>query len=233
MTEPVPAWPLGQVVDADLAKLPSLGERIWQRFLAAQTDLLVVVERADAPLAIDPAGVRTPHHGVDEFPSSLAWPELLRLVEAEIEAIWLNEPADVRALRLGLQTGEAGVNGQYFSPWVMVTGLVRSLAIVDLAALARLSHHPGFELAHLQVLVHEMLTVLLGVVGYFGLPQLAAVLTIVDRTVDQIEERAVFIHLVTALQTYVNRYNLWLHQTFPWRLGAEFPKPKLADVRSC
>ena len=114
----------------------------------------------------------------------------------------------------------------------MVTGLVRSLAIVDLSALDRLAHSPLYALPQLQALLHEMLGVLLGVVGYFGLPQLGATLDAVDRTVDQIEQVEDFRHFVAALLTYVNRYNQWLHQTFPWRLGALFPKLDLSDARA-
>jgi catechol 2,3-dioxygenase-like lactoylglutathione lyase family enzyme len=76
-----------------------------------------------------------------------------------------------------------------------------------------------------------MLGVLLGVVSYFGLPQLGATLAAVDRCAGEVERLDDFTCLIDALLTYVNRYNLWLYQTFPWRLGTFFPKPGLADAR--
>ena len=39
MTEPVPTWPIGQVVAADIDKLPALGRHVWEHFLSAKTDL--------------------------------------------------------------------------------------------------------------------------------------------------------------------------------------------------
>ncbi|MCL4863243.1 MAG: hypothetical protein KJZ93_27815, partial [Caldilineaceae bacterium] len=190
-------------------------------------------ERADEPpTPLDLARLAAPHRAAVELPHEMAWSDLLHYIEAETDAIWVNEPQDVLALRLGVQTSEAGVYGQYFSPWVMVTGLVRSLAIVDLAALVRLARDETFTVAHLQRLVHEMLAVMLGVVSYFGLPQLAATLAAVDRTVDQIEEREDFSRFIRALHTNVNRYNLWLYQTFPWRLGVLFPKTNGMDAQT-
>ena len=232
MTEPVPAWPIGQVAAMDIEKLPALGQRVWEHFLSAKTDLLVVVERADAesaPVNLDRLDTR---HRAPALPESLTWQDVLAHIEDETAAIWINEPEDVRALRLGVQTSDAGVYGQYFSPWVMVTGLVRSLAVVDLSALNRLAYSSLFSLPQLRTLLHEMLSVLLGVVSYFGLPQLGAALDAVERTVDQIERLEDFQRFIAALLTYVNRYNLWLHQTFPWRLGTLFPKPDLSDVHS-
>lgn len=233
MSEPVPAWPIGQVATDDLARLSALGQQVWSAFQAGRTDLLLVVERADEPpTPLDLARLAAPHRAAVELPHEMAWSDLLHYIEAETDAIWVNEPQDVLALRLGVQTSEAGVYGQYFSPWVMVTGLVRSLAIVDVAVLVRLARDETFTVAHLQRLVHEMLAVMLGVVSYFGLPQLGATLAAVDRTVDQIEEREDFSRFIRALHTYVNRYNLWLYQTFPWRLGVLFPKTNGMDAQT-
>jgi hypothetical protein len=225
VSEAVPAWPLAQVLDSDLQKLDLLGRRIWDSFLAGANDLVVVVEHADE-LASDEqlSGADNPHRSSVILPANATWQDVLASLESEIDAIWVNEPEDVRALRLGIQTSDAGLNGQYFSPWVMASGLVRSMAIVELATLQRLSHSTSFGVSHLQRILHEILGLQLGVIGYFGLPQLSVMLQAVDRTVDQIEEKQEFQALITALFTYVNRYNLWLYHTFPWYLGRLFPK---------
>ena len=231
MTEPVPAWPIAQVADADLGKLPQLGRDVWDGLMAARTDLLVVVEQADAePIDIDSSTLQ-PYASATELPVDIRWQALLEHIERDTTAIWAREPEDVQALRLGVQTSDAGVNGQYFSPWVMVTGLVRSLAIVELASIERLCRNPAFTLPQLQILLHEQLTVQLGVISYFGLPQLGATLAAVDRCIDQIDTQNDFTHFIQALLTYVNRYNLWLYQTFPWRLGDQFPKADLATAQ--
>jgi hypothetical protein len=242
MNEPVPAWPIGQVREQDLPKLPGLGQEIYRRFLAAQIDLLVIVERADAPpTPLDTPSLTAPYHA-EPIPDGLDATALIERMQAETDAIWIREPADVRALRLGdLTFGSAangashetaGVYGQYFSPWVMASGLVRSLAIVDLFALSRLTRDPSFSLNQLKTLLHAMLEPLLGVIAFFGLPQLGAMIRAVDRTVDRVDDPAEFDRLIAAFFTYVNRYNLWLYQSFPWRLGAHFPKQEASLSRA-
>ncbi|MCL4863242.1 MAG: DUF3830 family protein, partial [Caldilineaceae bacterium] len=39
MSEPVPAWPIGQVAPGDVARLPVLGQQVWAAFQAGRTDL--------------------------------------------------------------------------------------------------------------------------------------------------------------------------------------------------
>ena len=70
----------------------------------------------------------------------------------------------------------------------------------------------------------SMLTILVGVVSYFGLPQLGATLEATRQVAESIKDKGDFSRFVRALFTYVNRYNLWLHHTFPWKLGTLFPK---------
>ena len=231
MTEPVPAWPVAQVIEEDLEKLPALGRAVWDGLMKARTDMLVVVEDGGVPPTRLETDALRPHRGATTLPDDLDWQAVLAHIEEETTAIWAREPEDVQALRLGVQTSDAGVDGQYFAPWVMVSGLVRSLAIVELASLERLCRHPNFALPQLVSLLHEQLTVQLGVISYFGLPQLGATLAATDRTVDQIENKDDFARLIQALLTYVNRYNLWLYQTFPWRLGVHFPKADTAAAQ--
>ncbi len=231
ISEPVRAWPVGQVVERDISLLPDLGKRVWENLLYSKTALLVIVEHTDVEPRTTDLNHLTEHQGDIALPAAATWQEALAHIQTETDAIWLMEPEDVRALRLGVLASDAGVYGQYFSPWIMVTGLVRSLAVIELAALVRLSHNPDFSVTQLRTMLGEMLTLSVGVIGYFGLPLLGVTLDAVKRTVDQIDEPADFTRLVTALMIYTNRYNLWLHQTFPWHLGMMYPKPSLHDAQ--
>ena len=69
----------------------------------------------------------------------MTWQQVLGHLEAETAAIWLREPEDVRALRLGVIGSDAGVYGQYFSPWIMVTGLIPLLTATGAGAASRFS----------------------------------------------------------------------------------------------
>ncbi len=233
MSEPVPAWPLGQVYEEDIPQLETLGKKIWENLLFSQTFLPVIVEDGDdepapaSPSEATPAVFPTKATGVE-----LPWTELLAFIEVETEAIWLVEPDDVKALRLGVLASEAGVSGQYFSPWVMVSGLVRSFAVVELAALTRLGNDSSFSVTHLKKLLQEMLSLQIGVLSYFGLSRLGATLEAVNRVVTQINDPSDFAKFIKTLFIYVNRYNLWLHQTFPWHLSTLFPKANPAEAQT-
>jgi hypothetical protein len=230
VSEAVPAWPIGQVIEQDVPLLATLGARIWANLISRQPPLLVMVDHANrAPQTVGLDDKTAAHRAV---PPAAGWQDVLAHLKTETDAIWLSEPEDVRALRLGVASPEAGVYGQYFSPWVMVTGLVRSLGVVELATLVRLCSDPTFSTGQLVTLLREMLTLSLGVIGYFGLPRLGATLQAVHACIGAIEQQSDFAHLLAVLITYVNRYNQWLHVTFPWYLGTLFPKANVNDAQS-
>jgi hypothetical protein len=114
----------------------------------------------------------------------------------------------------------------------MVSGLVRSLAIAELAPLVRQCDNPIFAVEHLRIMLADMLKITVGVTTFFGLPQLGHTLEAVTATCEQIDSKEDFKEFARALFTYVNRYNLWLHQSFPWRLGALFPKTRADHAKS-
>jgi hypothetical protein len=231
LTEPVPAYPLGQIVEADVPKLATLGKLVWDNLMSDDPPFVVAVERTDEqPLVFRPSK-ETLHHA-PEISADATWNDVLHFIQTETDSIWLTQPADVEALRRGVLASGAGVYGQYFSPWVMASGLVRSLGIIELATLTRLCRNDDFTVDHLKTLLSEMLPLTIGVMGFFGLPQLGATLEAAQRVHPQIETRADFEAFITALLTYVNRYTQWLHQTFPWYLGRMFPRADVDSARA-
>ena len=233
VSEPVPAWAIGQVVDSDIEKLGDLGRTVWDNLLSEDDPLMVAVEHAtDDSTPIDLGRLRQIHSGPTLEMRNLHWDAVLTHLQQETDAIWLVEPEDVRALRLGVQTSNAGVYGQYFSPWVMVSGLVRSLAVAEIASLVRQCNNPAFTAEHLRTMLADMLKITVGVTAFFGLPQLGHTLEAVAATCEQIESKEEFRAFAHSLFTYVNRYNLWLHQSFPWRLGILFPKARTDHAQS-
>jgi hypothetical protein len=218
LSEPVPAWPIAQVVDDDLQQLPRLGDRIWQNLLHEDRTLHVIVSRDGLPAAV-PAVERHPF--VAPVPGMTAR-ELKAFLLAETDRIWLAEPQDAHELRTGSSKRGAGVRGQYFSPWVMAAGIVRGLAAVDVPALRRFVTNKRLETPLAADLLAELLRVPAGVLGYFGLPQFGRVLEVVRASCPGLADPEELRPLLEALSTYLNRYNLWLHQGFPWRLGDLF-----------
>lgn len=224
VSEAVPAWPVAQVVEEDLPRLQALGERVWKNLLHGPGTLHVLVSREGEPVslaAVRHAGQRRAYVAPAEV---MAPRELTDFLVAETDRIWLDEPRDAESLRNGRGESEAGVGGQYFSPWVMVTGLIRSLAVVEVAALKRMAAGGRLAPRLWADLLSEMLLVPSGVTGYFGLPELCAVLKAVRASCPGFTEEAEIRRFAAAFSTYLNRYNLWLHQGFPWRLGDSFKR---------
>lgn len=223
ISEAVPAWPIAQVDEDDVASLKEIGGQVLHNLLYSNDFLHVILEDPDSRETTIPSEPQTSGSSLD-IPEDLTWRELVSHLEEQTAAIWLTEPADVRALRSGILAEDAGVGDQYFSPWVMAAGLVRSLAITDLSTLVRLCEDDAFDLIQLRKVFYEVLALPVDVIGYFGLPILESSLRAAERVSPQIGDRDQYCHFLRKLMSYVNRYNLWLHQTFPWSLGLLYPK---------
>jgi hypothetical protein len=153
-------------------------------------------------------------------------------VRREIERIWLDEPEDVAALRRGFVPSGAGAYGQYFSVLVMLGGEVRGLAVHSFSNLLAFSRSGRFDLAQLKEMTREMLRVAAGVVGYFGLRRFGGLLGGFLAHLDEVDHVDQLTPLFEDLFTLSNRYQMWLHQTFPWRLAVFFPKRTPAQAEA-
>ena len=153
-------------------------------------------------------------------------------VRLEIERIWLNEPEDVAALRKGFIPSGAGAYGQYFSVLVMLGSEVRGLAIHAFSNLVTFAGSGRYDLAQLKDMAREMLRVTAGVVGYFGLRRFGEILGDFLEHLDEAGSVEEIQGLFDDLFTLSNRYQMWLHQTFPWNLSVFFPKRSQAQVEA-
>lgn len=149
---------------------------------------------------------------------------LKEAVRQETERIWLHEPEEVRALRLGLVASGAGVYGQVFSVIVMLGGEARNLAIHGFSNLVSFAASGRFDLDQLRYLTRETLRVTAGVIGYFGLKRLGGLLGEFLACLDEIDDTETMKALLEEFFTLSNRYQMWLHQTFPWHLAVHFPR---------
>ncbi len=145
-------------------------------------------------------------------------------VRQETDRIWLHEPEDVRALRLGLLPSGAGVYDQVFSVIVMLGGEARNLAIHGFSNLVTFAESGRFDLDQLRYLTRETLRVTAGVIGYFGLRRLGRLLEEFLACLDEIDDPEAMKELLEEFFTLSNRYQMWLHQTFPWHLAVHFPR---------
>lgn len=68
----------------------------------------------------------------------------------------------------------------------------------------------------------------MGVIGYFGLETFGILLKEYYENLSLIQNKEEFVMLTKVMFTMSNRYQLWMHQIFPWKLSIFFPK---ADIQ--
>lgn len=145
-------------------------------------------------------------------------------LQRELDSIWLEEPPDVKRLRLGILDTGAGVDNQYFTVLVMLGGEVRNLGIHALADLRALADRHEFTLDVLKIMARQMLKIGSGVIPYFGLKRYGYLLNRFINNIEGMKSKDDFKTMVDIMFLVTNRYQLWLHQTFPWYVAVHFPK---------
>jgi hypothetical protein len=157
--------------------------------------------------------------------------ELKASIREEIENIWIDEPEDVGTMRHGFFPSGAGAYDQHFSVLVMVGSEARGLAIHTFSNLVTFADSGQFDLEQLKYMAKEMLRITSGVIGYFGLKRLGEILNSFLKHMDEVTSITELRDLFADLFTLSNRYQMWLHQTFPWYLSVFFPTKTLEIVQ--
>ncbi len=156
--------------------------------------------------------------------------KLLLDIEKHTDEIWIEEPYDIFLLKNGIIESGAGIKDQYFTVLVMLSGEVRALGIHVFSDLLEFARSGSFTLAQLCAMAKKMLAVDLGVISYFGLPAFGELLGRFAGALDELESEEEFTLACQKMFTLANRYQLWMHQIFPWKLMGLFPKARREDV---
>ena len=148
--------------------------------------------------------------------------EMVSEIRQETDRIWMEEPLELRKIRLGFIDSGAGSYGQYFTTLVFVDGEVRALGYLCLGSLVQLCEDSSLDISHLKTMASTLLPVCAEFLGYCGLEKLwdfhKRFLALLEEDIT----REDFKELVRALALYVNRLHGWIHFYFPWGLGSEF-----------
>jgi len=150
--------------------------------------------------------------------------EFIACVEKHTREIWLDEPHDIFCIKNGYLGSEAGCDGQYFSPLVMLSGEVRCLGTHIFADLAVFCRQDEFTLPLLKTMLKLMISTDVGVISFFGLRTYGEMLKNLDALIEQIESKTQFEELIDKMFALTNRYQMWLHQIFPWGFGKFMPR---------
>lgn len=155
--------------------------------------------------------------------------DLIADLERETEKIWLEEPEEIRTMRLGVFPSGAGSYGQYFSNLVFVNGDMRALSTwITPTVILNAVDDETFDLAQCRRLFEWTNAVFVDFLAYCGFTTYAefAQRIIAAELGSKDELRDVLI----AWYRYANRMYLWVHQVFPWGLGTAFPKLSEEDL---
>ncbi len=142
--------------------------------------------------------------------------EVVELFERERDAIWLEQPEEIRILSRGEHPRGIGSRGQYLTPIMFAEGAARNLADEVLWSIIGFCDRPELDFATLKVMAAEMAGRKAGFFELFGLEHVSRMVTIYARAVDGTRDRDELKRLSLAMSAYVNRVHVWLDAAFPW-----------------
>lgn len=198
---------LGRVLPEYRHLLPTVGKAIWNNVFFAKEKIYVEV---------------SPHNPDEAYKGAGRFDNLKGAAAefyAEARRIQLEEPEDLRRIRLG-EIGETGNYGQYFTAWDFANGMLRDhimytafnwVKYVDL-----LSHKDLIAVIDTE---DEPYSEYLGFSGLYTLRDFSLKLRTAIRETEDKEE------LRTLLRTFVmygNRLCAWSYHYFPWHIGVFF-----------
>lgn len=142
--------------------------------------------------------------------------EAVALFEREREAIWLEQPEEIRVLAQGESPRGIGSRGQYLTPIMFAEGAARSLADETLWVIMLLCERPGIDLGTLKAVVSEMVGRKAGFFELFGLEHAATMVRTYVEVAECAGSAADLKRLTEAMIGYVNRVHVWIDAAFPW-----------------
>ncbi len=156
--------------------------------------------------------------------------KLKREIDREIRRIWLEEPKEVKKLRMGFIDSGAGSYGQYFTTMVFADGEVRALGYLVYTGILRAIDDPDFDLDHIRKLSRMLVPVCSEFLGYSGFNKVWDFSRRYLELVDKMDNRDELRGVVRSLVLYVNRMHGWIHFYFPWGLGTQFRQKTKKDA---
>lgn len=152
-------------------------------------------------------------------------------IRAETDKIWLDEPYEIKSMRLGIFPSGSGTRGQYFTNLVFINGDMRALSTwITPGVVLRAVEDDSFTLEQAKNLFKWINVVSVDFLAYTGFVNFSEFVHRIIACYDEIETKDQFRELLVDWYAYANRMYLWVHHMFPWALGTAFPKPSSADL---
>ncbi|WP_308416735.1 hypothetical protein [Streptomyces sp. AJS327] len=208
LTEPMPATPIGQIVEEDMPGLLEAGRAIWDSVYSTKKPILAEVRRAGSE-----GGHRIPLLAATD-------PEARRLihdVHSATERDWLSGPQELADLHAGVIPSGAGSFDTVLPTLLFVNGETRPLGYATYGGLVRATVQ-GMPLESLRHMARLMVGLPAEFLGYCGLERLWEFTQRFLGCLDQLD-REDFLSVVSQLALYVNCLGGWNLHLYPWDSG--------------
>jgi hypothetical protein len=152
------------------------------------------------------------------------WGEVRDRIQTASRKIWLEEPLELKKLRMGIIDSGAGTYGQYFSTLVFAEGDIRALGAYCAGGLAKCAALESITLQQLKDMVEIFLPVSANFLGYCGMKSVWGFTQDIMEVLPTIETKEQFRELLIAFARYALMLHIWVNNYFPWELGLFFPQ---------
>lgn len=163
------------------------------------------------------------------------WRQLKTQIEAKIDEIWIEAPAEIQLIKWGVNRRKAGSGGQHLSTLVQLETYTIILGQRTLYTLMLLASKPETDIALVKRLTSAFLAETFNPFEFLGDLGLESVETLGQeylKTFERVQSKEEYIELTGALFTYVSRMHRWIHFIFPWNIGMAFPQRSPEEVRA-
>jgi len=231
VTETAKVNKFAQIYHDDLGKLETVGKLVYDKTVSSADKTILRIDVSLMDASPTRPIVKQPTATLPTDPND--WRVLKARIEEATNAISVEEPDEVRQVRLGYVASGAGTGGQFFSvlihlkAYLMMDGadiLYRLLKLKDERAMTS----PQLKRITIEIMVKSFDH--FQFLGDLGLHSVEAFGSRYKTALATVHNKEDFVELTGALLSYINHLHRWLHIVFPWHLGSQFPRRTLAEI---
>lgn len=200
---------LGMVLPEHHEKLRRVGREVWNNVFFVKDRITVEVK---------------PHNPAEAFKGKGRFSNLKGVAAefyAEAKRIQLEEPDDLRRIRLG-EIGDTGNYGQYFTAWDFANGMLRDYIMYTAYPLLRLVDKLSPK--DFAAAVDEFDPAYSEYLGFSGLVTLMDFANKLRVAIRETEDKEELRQLMRCFIMYGNRLCAWSYHYFPWHIGVFYSR---------
>ena len=223
-----------QVLEEDMPELEYLGRLVIQQTMEHQTPSIVRVRLQRCGDDDSGAGSAARCSSVTIPKEPKPWHEAKGLIDQEVTQLrLLEEPAAIRAIRLGVVRAQMGRNRSPLGTMIILQGFLSTLGPHILARLVKISEDPDMTLGLMVKQTRAFLTESFNHFDFLsdlGLDNMTNIGKAYSTALDSLDSMDEYRELTDSLRTLVQLWNRWNHLVFPWHLGEQIASLRPAEI---